>query len=217
MSEIDLKTELLKFCQSFNQNIKIKDVSLDLNLKSYKNINVIDEIYGWQSCLEILGKKNIFMSKDLIKVLYCLLTDSCILENINGIDLYNPILNRFLQIVCLSSKRKVKLKVFPICNTIIIIDFKGYPKYKIYELYNIDQVKEYYETNKINFDTVIKDIKLEPIFTGNLMDLKKDYKILSLGISKETHIRILEKFLVNYKKIEKNIIKEYKKFKKLNK
>lgn len=212
INKIDLKTDLLKYCQTFNKIIKIKDVDLELNLKVYNNINIIDEIYKWQSCLGMMGK-DIFKSKDIIKILYCLITDSCILENIPGIDLYNSILNRFYQINYINKEsRQIKLRVFPICNTLIIIDFKKYPEYKIYELYNIDKVKEYYMANKINFDTIIKDIKLDPIFLGDVMNLKENYKVISSNkFNKENHISQLEKFLSNYKKLERDIIKEYKK------
>ncbi len=213
--EINLKTELLQYCTNLSQNIEIKGTTLNLNLKAYNNIGIVTELSKWQSCFGILGKGNIYVTKEISKIIYCLLTDTYVLEDINNIDLFNPIFSRFLQIEPLSkNNRTIRLRVFPICNTLIIIDWKQYPNYKIYELYNIDQVKEFYRSNKVNFDTVVQDIKLQPVFSGDISDLESNFKILGLNRFKdnrEHQINLLETFLSNYRILEREIQKEYKK------
>lgn len=213
--EINLKTELLQYCINLSQNIEIKGTILNLNLKAYNNISIINELNKWQSCFGILGKGNIYVTKEISKIIYCLLTDAYVLEYINNIDLFNPILSRFLQIESLTkNNRTIRLRLFPICNTLIIVDWKQYPNYKIYELYNINQVKEFYRSNKVNFDMVVQDIKLQSVFTGDITDLENNFKILGLNSVKdnrEHQINLLETFLSNYRILEREIQKEYRK------
>jgi len=217
--EINLKDDLQQYSQNILYKVEIQDNTFDLFLKSYNNINIIESLNKWSSCFGMLGKGNMYHYKDISRIVYCLLSDSYDIITIDNepinIDLFDSILNRFLQIEILTKEsRKIKLKVFPICKTTIVIDWKNFPNYKIYELYNIDQVKEYYKSNKISFDTVIKDISLQPIFCGNISDLKQDFKVLSLDktvIDKEKNIKVLENFLKVYKTLEKQIQKEYKK------
>ena len=218
INEINLKGDLSGHCQQIFYNYSINNTDLNLSLTSYNDIGIIDILYKWQSCFGLLGKGNMFHSKDISKTIYCLLTDSCILTSIDNdkvdIDLFNTITNRFYQInVLTKARRKIKLKIFPICDTLIIIDWKNFPNYKIYELFNIGLVKEYYKNKKVIFDTIIKDIKLKPKYSGNVNELTNDFKILSVNkiiIDKEKNIENLENFLSAYASLEKQIQREYK-------
>ncbi|ARF09937.1 hypothetical protein Indivirus_6_3 [Indivirus ILV1] len=214
-NEINLETELLLYSIKLHHSIEIQGTKLDFDLNAYNDMNIIDELNKWQSCFGILGKGNMYESKYISKIIYCLVSDAHVLNNINNIDLFNPILNRFLQIESLTkNNRKIHLRVFPICKTLIVIDWKQYPIYKVYEIHNIDQVKKYYKCNKIEFDTFIKDIRLHPILSSDISNLKDNFKILSITrfqATQENHIKLLEIFLSNHKILEKEIQKEYKK------
>lgn len=219
-NQIDFNSDINKFSNNINKNIKINNISLTLNLFEYCDIRSCEIINNWEICLGMLGKSKLFKSKNIMKVVYCLLTDSCVINSINNtksdIDLFDVILERFLRIDVIDDKeRNIKLQIFPICNTLIIIDCRDLKNYKIYELHNIKSVKEYYGTSKINFDEIINDIKLEPIFTSSINKLMNDYKTISIiNFKKDDGIIInkLNNFLLHEMEIEKKIQKEYCKF-----
>lgn len=223
MNEISFSSDIKESCTIINKELNIKETNITLCINGYNNKGTIDIIKKWQSCFALLGKGNLLQSKEASTILYCLLTDACTIENIDGnkvdINLYNPVLNRFYQIESLNQKhRNIRLKVFPICNTVVIFDWQNYPTYKVYELYNTEQVKEYYGSKKVNFDTIVKDINLQPKFTGTVKSLDQlydDFKILSVDRFvivdyKERQIKMLQSFMKESQKLEKQIQFEYK-------
>ena len=216
MTEISFNSDIKQHATNFNYQVKIQDTVLNLNLDGYNNINTYETLKKWQTCFSLLGKGNLYPSKDVSIILYCLLTDASLIKTINNnkvnIDLYNPVIDRFYGLETITKlNRNIKLKIFPICKTLVIVDWKGFPTYKVYELYNLDQVKEYYENKKANFDTIIKDINLKPKYIGQVN--KSDFKALSINnfvIDKQKIIKMLEDFMIKYKKLERQIQKEYK-------
>lgn len=223
-SQIDFNSDISKFSNNIKKLIKISNVDINLDLSEY-NIGACELINNWQMCLSMLGKTNVFKRKNIMQIVYCLLTDSCTINNINGnkmdLDLFDLTLNRFLRMDIINeNERYIKLRVFTVCNTLIVIDCKDLKKYKIYELHNVSAIKEYYGTHKINFDTIVNDIKLEPKFIGSMSNLEDDYKILSIvkfTKNNESIVKTLEDFLLCATELEKKIQKEYKKFYKLAK
>ena len=218
MAEISFSSDIREYLKSVNHKIVIKETELVLKLNCLTNIKTYEILQKWQSCLALLGKGNLYRNKDASLIIYCLITDACIIDKINDgkvdIDLYNPILNRFYTLETIyESCRDIRLKIFPICNTMIIIDWKNFPTYKVYELFNLEQVKEYYSSKKVNFDKIIKDIGLLPKYCGKVC--ADEFKILSYknhnSNCKKEYIKILEDFMIKQKKLEKEIQKEYKK------
>ena len=223
-SQIDFNSDINKFSNNIKKLIKINNVDINLDLSEYNDIESCELISNWNMCLGMLGKSNLFKSKHVMKIIYCLLTDSCIINNINDngnldLDLFDLALDRFLRIdVVNENSRYVKLRVFTVCNTLIVVDCKDLKKYKVYELHNISAIKEYYGTHKVNFDTIINDIKLQPKFIGSISSLINDYKIMSmikLTKNDELVIKTLQDFLLCATELEKKIQIEYNKFYKL--
>ena len=220
---INFDSDINKFSNNINKLIKINDIDINLDLTEYTNIKACEMIDNWNLCLGMLGKSNLLKNKDVMKILYCLLTDSCIINNINGnilpLDLFDPILEKFLRIdICDEKNRNIELRVFTVCNTLIVIDCKDLKNYKIYELYNIHLLKEYYCKNKVNLDTILNDIKIDPKFKGSIADIEDDYKKFTITNHIKNYGEIIDKlelFLCRSVEIEKNIQKEYKKFRKL--
>ena len=220
MNDLDFNSDIKQFSTNYKEKLCIQDTVLNLELEGYNNKGTIEVINRWQLCLSYLGKGNLLESKDASSIIYCLLTDACLLRTVNdskvGLDIYNPIVSRFYQIECVTKKnRSVKLKIFPICNTMIIFDWQNYPEYKIYELFNLDQVKEYYGKKKVVWDQIIKDINLKPKFCGHSSTLDEDLKRLSIdniikNKDREKSIQILEDFMKQCKILEKQIQLEYK-------
>jgi hypothetical protein len=222
MNELNFNSDIKESCTNIKHDIIIQDTSLHLELNAYNNKELsIDILKKWQSCFALLGKGQFFQSKDASAIIYCLLSDASTIENINNgkvtIDLYDHVLKRFYLVESLTKKhRNIRLKIFPICKTIIVIDWLKFPIYKVYELYNTDEIKEYYESKKVNFDTIIKDINLQPKFIGKVDSLPDDFKKLSVDNFnikdyKERHIAILEDFLKKSRNLERKIQFEYKK------
>lgn len=219
-TEITFDSEIVKYTNNLVKNIKINDVDINLNLIEYNDKRIIEILGQWQMCLSMLGKGNLFKTKDCMVIIYCLLTDCCKINTINDskmdLDIYDPVLDRFQRLEIIdNTNRFIKLRIFTVCNRMIIVDCKDGKKYKIYELHNLGNIKEYYGTNKINFDDIVKSIKLEPIFVGNFSDLEDDFKRLALRNIKVDSFDIinsLEQFMSSCNDIERKIQKEYKNF-----
>lgn len=219
-NQVDFNSDIDRHVRLYIKDIQINNVDISLDLKEYTSKTIIELLIQWQACLAMLGKGNLFRSKEALKIIYCLLTDSCIIHTINGnkmdLDLYDPIFERFLRIDTIdNNNRFIKLRVFTVCKNLIVIDCKDTKKYKIYELYNIDIIKEYYGESKVNFDDLVKTIKLEPKFTGNFCDLHNDFKRLSANnfvVDRNQIINELDNFMISYNAIERKIQQEYNKF-----
>lgn len=218
-NQIDFITEVNKYSRNFDRNIIVCDIDFIINLNGY-NQKACAIINDWKTCLGMLGKQHLLKSKQIIKVVYCLLTGHLAINNVNGnnidLDVYDPLLNRFLRIdIVDETERTIKLKIFSVCDTQIIIDCKNFDKYKIYELHNVHNIKEYYGTNKVNIDQLTSDIKLSPIFVGSLGNLENDYKILSIvnyTVNIQKMIQSMDYFMKQSIKLEKQIQIAYKDF-----
>lgn len=219
-NEVNFKKEIMKFSGRINKMIKINDIQLNINLSNFDNSDLIEEILNWKLLLGMIGKSELFRDKFVIKIIYCLLTDNCVINNINNnvmdLDLFDIKKNSFLRLEVIDkNNRNIKIKIFTVCDSLIVFDCKDMNNYKIYELYNLKNLKDYYGSNKINFDTVSKDLKLNHVFNGDIDDLSNNFKKLtSKGVNKDKTqlIDYLTKFLSDYEDLEKKIQLEYNKF-----
>lgn len=220
----DFFTDLNKFSNIINKIITINNVDITLELTEYSNPDICQTITNWGLCFDILGRHDLMKTKEFMMIVYCLLSNCSIINFINGnkmdLDLFDVALERFLRFDVVDKKRRtIRLKIFTVCNSMIVLDMND-DDYKLYEIHNLDMIKEYYNSSKVNFDDLIKDIKIKPIFKGSINGLSQDYKVLSLTNFKKDEEKIiteLEKFLVNEIKIEKQIMREYNKFYKMAK
>jgi hypothetical protein len=219
--EVDFNSDIEKYGNNFIKSLSINNVNININLIEYNDINIIDMINNWNMCLNMLDKSFLFKNKNVMKIIYCLLTDCCVIKNINGnnldLDLFDPVLEKFLRVDVVNEKsRDIRLRVFTVCNTLIIFDCKDLSNYKIYEIFNIDQIKKHYDSHKINFDKLINEMKIEPKIKSNLNNLTNDFKKHTVSNciknDKEDIIIKLDKFLLTYNKMEKKIQTEYIKF-----
>lgn len=218
-NQINFSSDIKKYSTDIDKQIKINDITLSLQLTQYNDKNICQKIKDWVMCLEMIGQGNMIKSKSVMSVIYCVLSDCCLLNGIdNGkidLDLYDISLNKFLRIEVIDDIRDIKLRPFTVCDTLIVIDCKNVTKYKIYEVYNIKALKEYYEMTKINFDIVVADLRLKPKFIGNINGLGNDYKKLSninFVIDMGKIIDELDGFLKNYQSMERSFMREYGKF-----
>ncbi len=219
-NQIDFISDINKFSKIINKHVIINNTDINLELTEYSDIKTCKIITNWELCLGILGKYNLLKTKEVMKIIYCLLSDCCIINNIDGnkmdIDLFDLELDRFLRLdVVDEKKRTIKLKIFTVSNTMIVIDCKDLNKYQVYEIHNLDTIKGYYKSSKINVDTLIKDIGLTPKFIGSICEIRNNYKVFALNNFKKDNGRIihdLEIFLTYMTNIEKQIKKDYNKF-----
>lgn len=221
-NQTDFSSDISKFSNNINKSLKIGDVDINLDLSEYNDIKAIEVINNWETCLGMLGKQHLFKSKEIMKVIYCLLTDCYVINSINGtkldLDLYDMTLDKFLRIDVIDGKnRDIKPRVFTVCNALVIFDCKDLKNYKIYELYNVSGIKEHYGS-KVNFDMIIREMNLEPRYTGSISKLEDAFKEMSVINFKKDNDKIinnLEKFLLNATELESKIQKEYGKFYKI--
>ena len=218
-NKISIKHDLDKYKSVYEKLIIINDIDINLNLFKYEDSTLPEIIQKWLTCFEILGKSNLFKTKSIIKILYCILTDCFTINTINeqkmDLDLYDAIIERFLRIEVVDIERTFKMKIFTVCNSMIVVDCRDMTKYKIYEVYNLQLLKQFYQTNKIDFDILVKDLNLEPIFIGNINNLCHDYKILSKNnyvIDKNQIINKLQKYTTHCKHLEFELQHKYNLF-----
>lgn len=193
-----------------SQNIDKTKLNIKLNLQLYDNANIIDTILKWKTCFEILGRKDLFMTPKIQKIIFCLLSDCGIINYINNnentnLALYDTINESFWGFNCIDNdNRFIKIKLFNVCDKMIVVDMGKYPVYKIYYLYNLSVVKNFYGSQKVNFDTIIKDISLEPVFIGNINNLKDDYKKLSVSKFELCNKQYID-YIKSYTKLNKKL------------
>ena len=219
-NEIDFNTDITKYAKPLIKDITINNITLTLDLTIYDNKKTIEVLKQWQTCLAMAGKGNLFKTKSCMVIIYCLLTNNCKVNTINDnkmdLDMYDMVLDRFQRLDVIDGENRfIKLRIFTVCNSLIVVDCKDTKTYKIYELHNLANVKEFYGGAKINFDSVVKDIKLEPKFVGKYVELEGDFKRLgmeNMRVSGEDTINVLQHFLDTCVGIEKQIQREYGKF-----
>jgi hypothetical protein len=216
-TQIDFITDINKYSKMSSKNITIGNDEFILNTKYYDDNRTCKTIKDWKTCLEMLGKHHLIKNKELMKVIYCLLTDCHIIQNVSDapidLDIYDPMLNKYFVLNIIDDKkRNIQLKIFTMCTTQIIIDYKNPMNYKIYELHNINSIKEHYGS-KANMDTIINDMKLIPKFTGSINNLESDFKILTNQVTnKDFYILSIASSVRQQVRLEKQLRVEYKKY-----
>jgi len=210
--KIDFYNDINKFSQNI---IRQYDPNTKLDLQLYDNINIIELLLKWKSCFEFLGRDALFTSKKVQKIIYCLLSDCTIINSINkvitNLALYDTVIQSFFGFdVVTNTNRIIKIKLFNVCNEMIVVDCCKYPVYKVYHLYNLNIIKEFYKTSKINFDTIKKDICLLPTFVGNINNLINDFKKLSVNnfnLSYKKNMLYVTSYLKKARELENEILK----------
>ena len=207
---VDFASDIKSQTYTFNKIVKVNNFDLNIQLVSYKE-DVCDIFSNWQTILQMLGKNN--KSENIIKILYCLLSDCCFIKTIQNeksiLDLYDIGLEKFVRVGVVNEKNRIiKIRVFNVCDSFIVFDCKDMKNYKVYELNNLLELKSYYESNKINFDKIVKELNLRPFFMENIKNLKSNYKILSINrrrLDKCKYIESLSKYIKDQNVIEKKI------------
>ncbi len=153
--------------------------------------------------------KNPMKTKGVIKILYCLLSDNYQIERLSKakspIEFYNPIIDKLHKLVVINEQRIFKLKKLSLVDSLIIFDCKNMNNYKIYEIYEPARLKKIYG-NRVRIEELIKDIKIEPIFIGDVNELENNFKILSypnFKQNKKVYLTKIVKELKNYALTEK--------------
>lgn len=208
---VDFYDDINKLSENINNTV---GSNIKLNLQLYNNIDTVDTMLKWKSCFDLLGQTNLFTSKNVQKIIYCLLSDCSIINTVNDepstLTFYDGILTTFWSFDIIDKQnRNIKIKLFNVCNKMVIIDYCKYPIYKVYYLYNLTSIKDFYGI-KVNFDSLIKDLYIEPSFIGNIYELKKDYKKLSIqnvNICNKYNLTYIQSYFKHTKKIGKQILK----------
>lgn len=216
----NLKDDINEYKNIVLKDIKIKDSVVNIELEQFDK-NIIKKIEEWITLLQYMKKSHILCSNYLTKIYYCLLSDCCIVNKINNhkikVELYDTVFNKFQQFQTINeNERLIKINIFKICNELIIFDCKNIEEYKIYKIYDLCLLKEIYG-EEVNMDKLIKEIKLTPIFTGNINRLSNDFKKLSyknMDICKKYGelINLFDIMMTNNKKMETKIKTAYNKF-----
>lgn len=211
---MDLRAELNKITIKINNTIKYKGHLLNLTIIDYTK-NIIGILNDWKICLSFMGKNKIFQDIYIVEIIFCLLSDYKYVHNINNkevpLHLYNPILNELTNLAVVNEKRNFKFKLYNISNSLIIFDFTQ-DNYKIYKLYNLNSIKEYYEKKQINIDHLVKELQLKPILEGNLNNLDTDYKKLSyINYNKNMIYEMKYNCIMDYHKLNLKIDKKIEK------
>ncbi len=200
--------------------VNIKGAKVKINSTLFANVNLCKSLKDWITCFTLIGRYDLAKGKDMMKVIYCLLSDATIINTINSnkidIDLYNPFLESFLRLdTVYENKLDIKLKSFGVCDMIVVIDCRNMADYKIYEIYNVSLLKEHYDKSTVRFDKLIEDMGICVSFRGNIKNIKKDYKCLSsenIAFLKYQSLLRMENY-VNYDiKLEKRLQRVYNEF-----
>jgi hypothetical protein len=227
MEQVDFGSLVSQYISKYDKIIHYNNSNIGINFIDYSHQKIIEVIKEWKTLLSLIGKQNLFIKKNIVHVIYSILSDLPIIEKINNhatdLHFYDHIMNRFLRIDYVTeTNRYFKIKIFNVCNTLTLFDFNHSNKYKIYEIYNLNQIKEYYGSKKINFDQLAQDLALEPIYSSNIVNLNEDRHKLSIEnknniLDKSFIIKTYTKFIKKNNQLEKKIQKWHQEFIKLKK
>ena len=218
-NNLNFLSDINKYSSSDKRNIKFNDIELSVETTRYNDRKIIHVIDNWKSCLELLNRSHVLVEKEFMKIIYAILSDAIVINTVNGIenkiDLYNSNLDIFLNLETVNkSRRIIKVKSLIICNTLIVVDCKNLDSCRVYEIYDIDKVKDHYQDSKIDFDCLRDDLQLSPKVKFNLNRLNKYFKILSSknsGYNMMVSIKQLQKYIEYQDELEKRITSEYDK------
>lgn len=193
--KIDFLSDVLQ-CGNEGKMIKL---GIKFNLVKFSDKKVMDVILRWKQCFGFLGKNDLFIGANIQKIIYCILTDCHFIKDVGGIEtnltFYDERMDGFWGFGVIDKmNRNIQIKVFNICEAMIIMDYAKYPIYKIYNLYNCKCLKDYYGS-KVNFDIIIKDLSLIPMFIGNLNNLGNDYGRLKYHVSYQRQCVLLKEYM----------------------
>lgn len=218
-NNLNFLSDINKYSSKTKKNIKFDGADLSVDVTKYNNIDVIHVIDNWISCLELLNRSHVLVEKEFMKIIYAILSDTVIVNTINGlenkIDLYNSYSDMFLNLETVNeSRRSIKVKPLIICTTLIVIDCKNLNSCRVYEIYDTNKIKDYYQDSKIDFDCLRDDLRLIPKVEFNLNNLNKYFKILAsknAGYNMTVSIKQIQKYVEYQNELEKRILAEYDK------
>jgi hypothetical protein len=210
--KIDFYNDINKYSTNI---IKNYDINTKLDLQQYNDNNIVKLLLKWKSCFEFLGKNPLFISKPIQKIIYCILSDCSIINYINktltNLSLYDELQQDFWGFdVVININSIIKIKLFNVCDRMVIMDCTKYPIYKIYHLYNLSMIKDLYKTSKINFDIIKRDMCLVPMFVSNINNLFNDFKKLSasnFNMNLKRNMMFVESYVKRVKVLEDQILK----------
>lgn len=222
MEQVDFESLVSQYISKNNKIISCNGSNISIDFIDYSHPKIIEVIKEWKTLLSLIGKQHLFIKKNIVHVIYSILSNLPTIEKINNhisdLHFHDHIINRFLRIDFVTeTNRCFKIKIFNVCNTLILFDFSHSNKYKIYEIYNLYQIKECYGSKEINFDQLAQDLALEPIFTSDINKLNDDYHKLSIEnknniLDKSFIIKTYTKFLKKSNQLEKEIQKWHQEF-----
>lgn len=204
--QLDFSTEISKYGNRIRKEITINNCSKILSLTQYSNSKACDVINDWMESLSMMNKTSLFKNKYIMRIIYALLTGYHVINLINSeqvpLDIYDENTERFIIVETITNKdTEIKLKL---CSTMIIFDCTDLNDYKIYELYNINLVKQYYNNNKVSFNDIIKDINLIPIYKGSVNNLEADINIMS-PLNNHFYKKYTLKLMISSSKIQRRL------------
>lgn len=202
---IDFNTDIKKYSKIKYIDVDISDVNIKLKTTHYRDKDACDTFLKWYECLTIMGKN--LINKNTMKIVFCLLSKYCIINDFNGvevgIDLYNPSTNTFSNFTIIDyTNTDIKLKPFTVCDMMIVIDCRNMSRYRIYEVFHINELKKHYG-GKVNFDKLTDDLHLLPYLICNIKELPLNFKT-----NTTRHLDNLCEMVKYHKYVDKIYVKE---------
>lgn len=186
-------------------NIKIEGKVYDAVVKIFDNVESVNKVIKlykmWTELntnLKDCGYRGLNIHEGITESLVCIVTGSYLVKSIKGktsssFDCYNPKTEKRIQVKATSVKHDcTSFGPKSVYDTILFVNFSEHPKYDIYEI-----PKEIIDNQKMNAtqtfvdqqnegrrprfsicNMVIDKDGLQPIFTGNILELTKTYNDL---------------------------------------
>jgi hypothetical protein len=194
--QINFKSDINKYVSHEKKYISRllngQNESIELELSCYDDKKNVKVYLDWRIFLETVGtigcsEKINLSTKSIhfIKILYCLISDACIIDSMcqikSPIECYDPIRDKLIRIIILTEdKREIKFKKMSLADILVIFDCQDMKHYKIYEIYHPLFMKKIYGS-KTTMQELMRDLNLQFIFEGHISQLEEDFKKLSYG------------------------------------
>jgi len=221
-NQLSFNTDIAPYVTQISKTVKIENTNFTLRANVYEDKEIIRVIEDWKTCLDMMGKTELFKNPNIMCIIYCMMTDCVIINDINRIetpiDMFNMALEKFLLFSMVDdANRNIKIRMFPIVNTMIVIDAHTLKQCLIYEVHNLAKVKAKYGKT-VNFDKLRDDLGLKPsgLFTiSTIRECYKKYASSNISYDYMHIVKNLDKLLKHSNEVEQRYQMEYRKFYKL--
>jgi len=208
---MNIKDDMAEFKISEVHKLTKGDVIIKLDTTKYENVDY-DILINWYVTHSTMMNFGVIGSnKEFVKIVYSLISGNYIIDKINDFirqsDFYDPLSEKIIKVVNFEDPSKgIQLTNLDMYECLVLINSSNMQSYKVYEIWEPSMLATIYDG--VNFSTLKVDLKLDPVFVGNIDNLKNNIAVLKI-IDDDKRIFDQKRYARIHQQNEKKIIEMY--------